>query len=101
MKKNTHKNAKVFYKEIESEYQLSGDELILLGGICENLSVYWIAADLLAGEGLTFTSESGQIKKNPAVEIMKNAWAGFLSGCRLLQICQPGEKLVGGRGIKK
>jgi phage terminase small subunit len=102
MKQTTHKKARAFFKQIKAEYELSRDEIILLEGCCENLSMYWLAADSIAVDGLTFKNEkTGQIRKNPAVEICKNSWAGFLAGCRILQVCQPGEKPKGGRGIKK
>ena len=101
MRNTTHKKARSFFNKIKTEYELSEDEIILLEGCCENLSIYWIACDLLSVDGLTFKNEkTGQIRKNPAVEITKNAWAGFLAGCRILQICQPGEPNKGGRGIK-
>lgn len=98
--KNLHKKALDFYKQTTAEYEFSRDELVLLEGVCKNLSMYWLACDQLDVDGLTFTTKSGQTKKNPLTEIMKNTWASFLAGCRLLQVCQPAQA-AGGRGLKK
>ena len=100
MKKQTHKIARKFFKEIKAEYNMSSDELLVLESTCEQLSMYWQASDLIQSEGLTFKTSQGQIKKHPGCEISKNSFVGFLAGCRLLGICQPGEKNPGGRGNK-
>lgn len=88
MTKKLHKNAIAFKKAILAEYDLTPDEQKILDGAVDQLSVYWMASDLLASEGLTFRA-GDQIRQHPAVQIAKQSWAGFLAGCRLLQIGKP------------
>jgi len=81
-----HKEVREFYRQTHTEYEFSDDEERILHAICENLDIFWRATDQLTKEGLTFVSENGMIRKHPACEISKNAWAAFLAGCRMLGI---------------
>ena len=86
-----HRRAAAFKRQILSEYELNPDEKEILIGACESLSQFWRASEDLATQGLTFETESGQLKANPSAGIAKNAWGAFLAGCRLLQIGAPAE----------
>jgi len=85
-----HKQARAFRQEILKEYELSGDELKILDGAVDQLSHYWTASDLLSVEGMTIKT-GDMVRQHPAAAILKQSWAGFLSGCRLLQIGSPSD----------
>ena len=82
-----HAETKKFFRTTHAEWDYPDDEERVLCATCENLDMFWRATEQLDSEGLTFTTETGQVKKHPATEIQKTAWAGFLAGCRLLGIC--------------
>ena len=83
-----HKQAKQFLKDIQQEYTFADDETGIIFATCDQLSMYWKAADQLEKEGLTVVS-GNMSRKNPLCEVVKNSWAGFLAGCRLLDIGGP------------
>lgn len=90
MKQKIHKRAKAFLKSIIEEYDLSQDELKILDGAVDQLNLYWTASDLLSAEGMTIKT-GDMVRQHPAAAILKQSWAGFLSGCRLLQIGSPAD----------
>lgn len=61
-------------------------------GCCERLNRFLECRNQLEREGLTFTTKNGQIKANPLLSEQKNAWAGYLSGMRLLEFEPADEK---------
>lgn len=91
-KRQWHKEARKFFREINQEYEFSLDEMQVLNGACEQLSLYWKAAETIHSEGLIVQGPNGMMRKHPSAEIMKNSWAAFLAGCRLLGVCQPHDE---------
>ena len=88
-KREWHLQAKKFYRCAIGEYKnFSDDELSILQATVENLSLYYKAVDLLEVEGLTVQA-GNMVRKHPASEILKNAWAGFIKGCKHLDIATP------------
>ena len=88
-KTHWHKESKKFFKTLHTTWQFPDDEQSVVMATCQNLDLFWQATDQIEREGLTFAGENGLIRKHPACEVVKSAWAGFLAGCRLLGICQP------------
>ena len=53
---------------------------------CDSLEAFYRARDILAKEGQTFSTTTGQVKKHPCVDICKNERSGFLSAMRQLNL---------------
>ena len=88
-KKEWHSEAKKFLKFLNQEYNFSEDEQRVVYGTCQNLSSYWKATEKIEAEGITVLGMNGLLRKHPATEVAKVAWAGFLSGIRHLGVCAP------------
>ena len=93
-----HPETKKFFRSTCSEWDFPDDEARVLFATCEQLNLYWTSTDELTKGGLTFTTSTGQIKKNPLADVVKNSWAGFLAGCRLLGICKQADQPKAGPG---
>lgn len=83
-----HKRADQFRRQVLAEYVFSDSELVFFDAVVQALSHYWTAADALQKEGLTITA-GAMVRKNPALEVSKIAWAQFIGGCKHLGICAP------------
>lgn len=90
-KSNWENTVKIYFIQLLKEYNFKQDELTIVFSTCENLNLFWQASHALEEHGLFVTTDTGQVKKHPANEISKNAWSGFLAGCRLLKIGAPNE----------
>lgn len=88
--KKTHIKADKFRRQCLAEYDLSDSELVFFDGVVQALSNYWRAADVLNKEGLTITA-GAMVRKHPALEVSKIAWAQFVTGCRHLGLCLPAQ----------
>lgn len=86
------KKARALWRQVCREWQLGPDALEVLRTACDSLDRYHRAQRVLQIEGLTFSSSSGQLKKHPCCEIVKNERAGFLAAIRVLGLEQDGDK---------
>ncbi len=75
-----------FWREIHQRYDLTRDAEEILRVGCISLNVYLMAADAVHDVGIIFTADSGQVKRNPAVAVMKDSGANFLRAMTLLGI---------------
>ena len=89
---------KRLWKKAHAEFDLDPEGTETLRVACDSLEAFYTARDVLAIEGLTFTTPTG-IRKHPAVEICKTERAGFLSAMRQLGLewNEPKEKRRPGR----
>jgi hypothetical protein len=77
---------KTFFRATVENYSFEDFELEILRGSMDNYNRFLQAQKTLNEQGMTFTTESGQIKVNPLCNIEKCAWASFLSGIKQLKI---------------
>ncbi len=69
---------------IKGEFDIDAEAIHLLLGTMERYDRYYQCQRTLEKDGLTFKTQSGQVKVNPLVTEQKNAWAGYLAGIRAL-----------------
>ena len=79
-------------RALERAYAFSQEEEAVAYATLENHHLFSKAAEQLEQDGLTITNEKGTIRKHPATEVAKVAWAAFLAGCKFLGICREIEK---------
>ncbi|MBW1748629.1 MAG: P27 family phage terminase small subunit [Deltaproteobacteria bacterium] len=80
-----------FYKSVLYERELSLDEAEILTTTCDRLQRFHLARLQIEKEGMTFTSKTDVIKTHPLLAVERQAYTGFLSGCKLLDL-SPEEK---------
>src|SRR5512139_1316831 len=80
------KEARTLWRDVLKEWTIGPDSLEVLRTACDSLDRYIKAKKILDTEGLTFTTNSGQVKKHPCCEIVKNERAGFLSAMKALNL---------------
>jgi P27 family predicted phage terminase small subunit len=90
-KKSNHVNGwrpevQKFFDQILSEFDLEADSMKVFQVACNSLDRYLEAKEKLDNEGITYMTQSGNIKKHPANEIEKVAKAQFLQAMRMLGI---------------
>lgn len=78
------KEARQFFRDITKIYEIDEKHQAVFYGTIENLNRFHIANDEINEDGMTFKTESGQIRKHPACQIMKESWSGFLMGLKAL-----------------
>jgi hypothetical protein len=86
-----HKMADKFRRQALAEYVFNDTELTFFDAVVRALHNYWTASDILSKEGLTVTAGT-MVRKHPALEVSKIAWAQFISGCKHLGICTPSQE---------
>jgi phage terminase small subunit len=77
---------KKFYDEIIANFELEVDSLQVLKVGCDALERYLQAKADLDTQGLSYVTDTGQLKKNPVSEIEKVARSQFLMSMRMLGI---------------
>ena len=82
--KKIRPEAKNLWKSVHKDYQIEDASREILRVACLSLSRFLEAREKLDKEGLTFTTNSGQVKKNPLIEIEKISRQGFLSAMNSL-----------------
>ncbi len=87
------KEAKQFFRHIMAKYQIDEKHHAVFYGTVENLNRFYLALKLVETEGMTFKTETGQIRKNPACAIQKDAWSSFLLGLKALGLHEYQTKL--------
>jgi P27 family predicted phage terminase small subunit len=93
------KQAKTWFRCVVRSWVIENEDLSLLLGVGEKLNQFWLAQGILQKEGLVFLSDTGQLRKHPACEISKNAWAGYLAGLRALGLEEVSDRKKAGRPI--
>lgn len=78
------KEARKFFRDITSEFQIEKKHYATFYGTCENLNDFYSAKELIKNQGMTFETQTGQIRKNPACQIQKDSWSAFLQGLKVL-----------------
>ncbi len=92
-KREWTKEARQFFKHITTKFQIDEKHHAVFYGTCENLDMFYRANELIAAQGMTFTTSTGQIRKNPATAIKKDAWSAFLLGLKALGLHEYQAKL--------
>ena len=78
------KEAKAFFRQITHDFELNSQHISLFYGTIEHLNTFYLANDILKSEGLVIQPEGGQSRKNPAFQISKDSWSGFIIGLKAL-----------------
>ena len=92
-KRTWTKEARQFFRHITAQYQIDEKHHAVFIGTCECLDRFYRCDEIIKSEGLTFKTESGQIRRNPATAIQKDAWSGFLMGLKALGLFEFQSKL--------
>lgn len=98
MKKLTAKRdwtpeARQFFKHIIGKFHIDEKHHAVFYGTVENLNRFYMAQKIIEAEGMTFKTETKQIRKNPACTIQKDAWSSFLLGLKALGLHEYQAKL--------
>ncbi len=84
--KGLSKEARGIWRAVESEWELDPHSRTILQVSLEAFDEMRKAQELIAKHGPIFATKSGQIKKNPALELLKIARAHFLHSWRMLNL---------------
>ena len=87
------KEARQFFRHIIDSYHIDEKHHAVFYGTCENLNNFYLADALIKADGMVFKTESGQIRKNPACQVQKDAWSAFLLGLKALGLHEYQAKL--------
>ena len=79
-KQKWHKYARNFFRDITDIFEIPEQHRATFLGTIRNLNIYHKANDEIDRDGITYKTKSNQIKKNPACQIAKESWSGFLQG---------------------
>ncbi len=80
------REAKRLWLDCHEDFCFGPDSLALLRVACFALERLLQAKKILDREGVTFKTETGQIKQHPACSVEKDARSGFVQAIRLLGI---------------
>ena len=84
--KSWRAEVKRLWRAVHSDFDIDVEAREVLRVACDSLESFYQARDTLNAEGSTFTTPTGQVKKHPACEILKNERAGFLAALRQLNL---------------
>jgi phage terminase small subunit len=87
--KGVCKEARKLWRGVLEEFHLGADSLEILRVACLSLSTYMDAKLELDETGRTFTTEGGQVKRNPLCQTERDSLTGFLQAIRLLGLDYP------------
>jgi len=85
--------ARGFFRDITAQFEIDEKHHAIFYGTCENLDRFYRCNEILQTDGLTFKTESGQVRKHPACQISKDSWSGFLQGMKSLGLHEYQSKL--------
>ena len=92
-KQSWTREARKFFRDITKIYQIDEKHYAVFYGTIENLDRFYISNAEVKRDGITFKTKTGQIRKNPATQIAKEAWSSFLLGLKALGLHEYQEKL--------
>jgi hypothetical protein len=78
------KEARQFFRHITERYEIDEKHHAVFYGTVENLNGFYLAKEIVETEGMIFKTSTGQIRKNPACAVQKDAWSSFLLGLKAL-----------------
>lgn len=78
------KEAAKLWREIVNEWDLGPDGLAILRGALEHWDTYQACRAAVVRDGVTFQTESGLIRANPAAKLGNDAYSQFRMGMRQL-----------------
>ena len=81
---NIRQEARKLWREVYQGFDLDAEGKATLTVAVISLSRFLDAREQLDKHGLTFTTQSGQVKKHPLVEVEKISRAGFLASMAAL-----------------
>ena len=87
------KEARQFFRHITGKFQIDEKHHAVFFGTVENLNDFYAAKELIKTDGMTFKTQTGQIRKNPACQVQKDAWSAFLLGLKALGLHEYQSKL--------
>ena len=93
------KEARKFFRDIINLYEIDEKHHAVFYGTVHNLNQFYIASKEIETDGITFKTKTGQIRKNPACQVQKDAWSAFLMGLKALGLYEyqkQGRKPGGG-----
>ena len=93
------KPVKRFWYDSLNDFEFGADGLEVLRMACNCLNRFLEAKEAIDTEGVTFKTESGQIKKHPAAEVEKTARQGFLQAVKMLGFEVDEKRPVGRPGV--
>jgi len=73
---------RTFFRDVISIYEVDEAHRSLFMGTCENLDRFYRCHKKLKVEGETFSTKTGQVKKHPLCQVLKDSWSGFLMGLK-------------------
>ena len=92
-KKSWIKEARKFFRDITKIYEIDEKHHAVFYGTIENLNRFYLCNTIIEAEGMTFKTESGQIRKHPACQVQKDSWSAFLLGLKALGLHEYQERL--------
>ena len=93
---NLEPEAKQYWRKVNKNWRLDGEDLEILKVACFALSRMYQAQKLVDRHGLIFKLGEN-IRQNPAIRIEKEARAQFLAAIKQLDLTDPEEKRPPGR----
>ena len=78
------KEAREFFRHINGKFEIDEKHYALFYGTVENLDRFYRCNEIIKTEGITFTTATGQIRKNPVCQVQKDCWSAFLLGLKAL-----------------
>lgn len=87
----------LFFERYLEDWKVDGEFFEILVTTCDRLQRYHLCRLQIEKDGQTFESSTGIIKPHPLLAHEKTAYAGFLAGCRRLDIEPPSVKKSVGR----
>lgn len=91
---------KKFHRQIYETWNFEPEDAETFQGVCLRLNRYYECEKRLTIDGLTFVTETGQVRAHPLLAEQKNSWAGYVAGMRLLNLHEPKEKKPAHRPTK-
>ena len=80
------KEARGIWRTIENEWELDGHSKIILLVALEAFDEFRAAQAELKKDGMTFKTPTNQLKKHPALEVLKVARGQFLHSWKMLNL---------------
>ena len=84
--KNLSREAKKIWREINAEFELDYQAMVILKTALEAYSRLQAAREQIDAEGLTCLSLGGFLKPHPCLKIEKEARSGMLQAWRMLNL---------------